>query len=61
MPKIYFHNNATLVVMNKLRDHKMLELFGGELKSLRTSNGFTIEKLAFDADIELNQVHRVEK
>lgn len=61
MPKNYFDFNATLVVMNKLRNQKSLEQFGDKLKSLRISKGFTLEQLAFEADIELSQVHRVEK
>lgn len=61
MPKIYFNNNATLVVMNNLRNQKTLELFGERLKQLRHKTGLTLEQLAFEADIELSQVHRVEK
>jgi transcriptional regulator with XRE-family HTH domain len=61
MPKIYFHNSATLVVMNNLRNQETLEKFGEKLKALRTKKGLTLEQLAFEADIELSQVHRVEK
>ena len=61
MPKKYFDFNATLVVMNNLRNHKTLEQFGEKLKTLRTTKGLTLEQLAFEADIELSQVHRVEK
>ena len=61
MPKIYFDINATLVLMNNLRNKKTLELFGEKLKSLRISKGLTLEQLAFEADIEISQVHRVEK
>lgn len=61
MPKINFNNNATLVVMNNLRNQETLEKFGDKLKNLRTSKGLTLEQLAFEADIELSQVHRVEK
>ena len=61
MPKKYFDNNATLVVMNNLRNKATLEKFGENLKTIRTSKGLTLEQLAFDADIELSQVHRVEK
>jgi transcriptional regulator with XRE-family HTH domain len=61
MPKKYFDNNATLVVMNNLRNKETLEKFGENLKTIRTSKGLTLEQLAFDADIELSQVHRVEK
>ena len=31
------------------------------MKSLRISKGLTLEQLAFEADIEISQVHRVEK
>ncbi len=61
MPKNVFHINAILVLMNKLRDKKVLEQFGQKLKDLRLEKGLTLEQLAFEADIELSQVHRVEK
>lgn len=61
MLKKYFEFNATLVVMNNLRNQETLTKFGDRLKTLRTKKGFTLEQLAFEADIELSQVHRVEK
>jgi transcriptional regulator with XRE-family HTH domain len=61
MPKIYFRNNAILVLMNNLRNQETLEQFGDKLKTLRITKGLTLEQLAFEADIELSQVHRVEK
>jgi transcriptional regulator with XRE-family HTH domain len=61
MPKKYFHINAILVLMNNLRDKSTLESFGAKLKQLRLKKGLTLEQLAFEADIELSQVHRVEK
>lgn len=61
MPKINFNISATLVVMNNLRNQETLTKFGDRLKTLRTKKGFTLEQLAFEADIELSQVHRVEK
>jgi transcriptional regulator with XRE-family HTH domain len=61
MPKVYFRNNAILVLMNNLRDKSTLEHFGARLKELRLKKGMTLEQLAFEADIELSQVHRVEK
>jgi transcriptional regulator with XRE-family HTH domain len=61
MPKIVFHINAILVLMNNLRDKKVLEKFGQKLKDLRQQKGLTLEQLAFEADIELSQVHRAEK
>ena len=61
MPKVYFRNNAILVLMNNLRDNSTLENFGAKIKELRFKKGMTLEQLAFEADIELSQVHRVEK
>jgi transcriptional regulator with XRE-family HTH domain len=61
MPKIYFRNNAILVLMNNLRDKSTLENFGARVKELRLKKGMTLEQLAFEADIELSQVHRVGK
>jgi transcriptional regulator with XRE-family HTH domain len=61
MPKNIFRFNATLVVMNNLRDKAVLIKFGERLKELRTDKKLTLEQLAFAADIELSQVHRIEK
>ena len=61
MPMKYFDFNATLGVMNNLRNQDTLSKFGEKLKTLRTLKGLTLEQLAFEADIELSQVHRVEK
>ncbi len=61
MPKEYFLNDVTLLIMNNLRDKSTLEHFGAKLKELRLKKGLTLEQLAFEADIELSQVHRVEK
>ncbi len=61
MPIDYFLNCATLVVMNNLRDQEVLIEFGNKLKDLRTSKGLTLQQLAFEAEMEISQVHRVEK
>jgi transcriptional regulator with XRE-family HTH domain len=61
MPKENILNDVTLLVMNNLRDKSTLEHFGAKLKELRLKKGLTLEQLAFEADIELSQVHRVEK
>jgi transcriptional regulator with XRE-family HTH domain len=61
MPKKYFDFSATLGVMNNLRNQETLDKFGEKLKTFRTLKGLTLEQLAFEADIELSQVHRVEK
>ena len=61
MPKNILCFNLTLVVMNNLRNQETLDKFGEKLKTLRTKKGLTLVQLAFEADIELSQVHRVEK
>jgi transcriptional regulator with XRE-family HTH domain len=61
MPIDYFLNCATLVVMNNLRDQDVLIEFGNKLKDLRISKGLTLQQLAFEAEMEISQVHRVEK
>ncbi len=61
MPIDYFLNCATLVVMNNLRDQELLIEFGNKLKDLRTLRGLTLQQLAFEAEMEISQVHRVEK
>ncbi len=61
MPIDYFLNCATLVVMNNLRDQDVLIEFGNKLKDLRTLKGLTLQQLAFEAEMEISQVHRVEK
>lgn len=47
--------------MNNLRNTEVLKKFGDKLKRLRTAHKLTLEQLAFAADIELSQVHRIEK
>ena len=47
--------------MNNLRDLEVLIEFGNKLKDLRTLKGLTLQQLAFEADMEISQVHRVEK
>ncbi len=61
MPIDYFLNCTTLVVMNNLRDQEVLIEFGNKLKDLRTLKGLTLQQLAFEAEMEISQVHRVEK
>ena len=43
-----------------IRNKEVLVKFGERLKSLRISKGLTQEELAYQADIELSQVHRLE-
>ena len=47
--------------MNNLRDKDLLIKFGERVKRLRTFKSLTLEQLAFAADMELSQVHRIEK
>jgi len=47
--------------MNKLRNTEQLAKFGERLKMLRTSKSLTLETLAYASDIEVSQVHRIEK
>ena len=47
--------------MNNLRDTDLLIKFGERLKQLRTERGYTLEALAFEAEMELSQIHRIEK
>lgn len=61
MPNEYFLICATLLLMNNLRNKETLEKFGEKLRALRVKKGLTLEQLAFEADIEVSQVHRVEK
>ena len=61
MPIIYFLICAILVVMNNLRDQELLIEFGNKLKDLRTLKGLTLQQLAFEAEMEISQVHRIEK
>jgi len=47
--------------MNNLRNKEVLIKFGDRLRNLRISQNLMLEQLAFAADIELSQVHRIEK
>jgi len=47
--------------MNNLRNQELLTRFGNRLKSLRQLKGLTLQALAIEADIEISQVHRIEK
>jgi DNA-binding XRE family transcriptional regulator len=56
-----FTIGVTLVSMNNLRDKELLIKFGNRLKTIRNERNMTLEQLAFASDIEISQVHRVEK
>jgi len=47
--------------VNNLRNEKLLETFGKRVRKLRIEKNLTLEELAFACDIELSQVHRIEK
>jgi transcriptional regulator with XRE-family HTH domain len=47
--------------MNNLRDKELLIKFGDRLKSIRNEHSMTLEQLAFASDVEISQVHRIEK
>jgi len=47
--------------MNNTRDDKRMSAFGAHLRKLRKAKNWTMKDLAFEADIELSQVHRIEK
>ncbi len=47
--------------MNNIRDVKRLAAFGAYVRKLRKAQALTMKELAFEADIELSQVHRIEK
>jgi transcriptional regulator with XRE-family HTH domain len=47
--------------VNNLRDKELLEKLGQRLKDLRMQKGLTLEQLAYESEMELSQVHRIEK
>jgi transcriptional regulator with XRE-family HTH domain len=47
--------------VNNLRDKELLDKLGNRLKELRMAKGLTLEQLAYASEMELSQVHRIEK
>jgi len=47
--------------VNNLRDKKILISFGNHLRRIRKANNLSLENLAFEAEIEISQVYRIEK
>jgi transcriptional regulator with XRE-family HTH domain len=47
--------------VNNLRDKKVLITFGARVKILRQERNMTLQSLAFEAEMEISQVHRIEK
>jgi transcriptional regulator with XRE-family HTH domain len=43
----------------KVKDTRLVKQVALRLQNLRQERGLTLEKLAFEADMELTQVHRV--
>jgi DNA-binding XRE family transcriptional regulator len=56
-----FTIDVTLGSMNNLRDKELLIKFGDRLKAVRNEHNMTLEQLAFASDVEISQVHRIEK
>jgi transcriptional regulator with XRE-family HTH domain len=46
--------------VNKTRDQKAIEKFGAHLRLKRKERKLTLKDLAFEADIELSQIYRIE-
>lgn len=47
--------------VNNLRDKKVLIAFGNHLRKLRQERNFSLENLAFEAEMEISQIYRIEK
>jgi transcriptional regulator with XRE-family HTH domain len=47
--------------VNNLRNNILLKKFGVHLRQIRQDKKLSLEALAYEADIELSQVYRVEK
>ncbi|MBX9733914.1 MAG: helix-turn-helix domain-containing protein [Chitinophagaceae bacterium] len=47
--------------MNHLRNQKLLGAFGAKLKELRQAKSMTLESLAYECEMELSQIHRIEQ
>jgi transcriptional regulator with XRE-family HTH domain len=43
------------------RNHKLLKQFGHRLKAIRVKKGLSQETLAFEADIPISQIGRIER
>jgi transcriptional regulator with XRE-family HTH domain len=56
-----FHQFLSLPRVTHNRNDKLLKQFGLHLKKLRLNNGFSQETLAFEADIPISQIGRIER
>ena len=60
-PKDIFTDSVTLFLMSiHIRNKEVLVRFGERLKQVRLAKGLTQEQLAYEADVELSQIHRLE-
>ena len=46
--------------MNNLRDKEILEAFGAHFRAKRKQKKLTLKALAFEAEVELSQIYRIE-
>jgi transcriptional regulator with XRE-family HTH domain len=60
MPNLFFHIASILIVALE-KDKIFLIAFGKNLKKLRKENGLSQAQLAFEANIELSQISRIER
>ncbi len=47
--------------MNGTRHEEWLKAFGENLRMLREKKGYSLRKLADEADVDFSQIHRIEK
>jgi transcriptional regulator with XRE-family HTH domain len=47
--------------VNNIRNNKLIRRFGSHLRNLRESHGLTQEELAYEADVPISQVGRIER
>ena len=47
--------------MNKLRNTEQIAKLGERLRLLRTAKKLSLEQLAYEAEVEISQIHRIEK
>lgn len=60
MPKIFFHFHTNLYVAIE-KDIAFLKGFGKQLKKLRQEKGISQAQLAYEANIEISQISRIER
>jgi transcriptional regulator with XRE-family HTH domain len=47
--------------VNNTRDENVIRKFGAHLRAIRVAKDMTLESLAFEAEIEVSQVYRIER